>query len=191
MHSSWMSSSRQRHVFMCPMRRCIPRYFPSSSYCPGSGGAWAHAAKSTSGSSLPIALLRVYSLPGILLLDSFKAVPTFTMRPVSHAARCFTYSVERVLPEVYKWCHGRRRAGYVDRPTHLRHDISESESSLPEAFLPVVGTCATAATWAVRHLAARALAPLVHPTDVSAAVVEILRVIPTSPPIIAHNQVRD
>lgn len=67
----------------------------------------------------------------------------------------------------------------------------QSQDALsPAAFAPVVKGFASARQLAVRHLAARALAPLVPPNELRSTLEGLLASIPAAPPITNHNQVR-
>ena len=59
----------------------------------------------------------------------------------------------------------------------------------PAAFAPVVKAFASARPLAVRHLAARALAPLVAPEELCATLLELLQNVPCQAPIGNHNEV--
>lgn len=60
----------------------------------------------------------------------------------------------------------------------------------PAAFAPVVKVFASARPLAVRHLAARALAPLVPPEELCGTLQELLEGVPSQRPIANHNEVR-
>ncbi len=60
----------------------------------------------------------------------------------------------------------------------------------PAAFAPAVRGFAAARQLAVRHLAARALAPLVPPGALRATLAALLRGIPAAPPVTSHNEAR-
>lgn len=60
----------------------------------------------------------------------------------------------------------------------------------PAAFAPVVKAFASARPLAVRHLAARALAPLIPPEELCAALMELLQDVPCQGPLLHSNKVR-
>jgi len=62
------------------------------------------------------------------------------------------------------------------------------EPLAPAAFAPVVRACARARQATVRHLAARALAPLVPPDALPAALAAALADVPAAPPVARHNR---
>jgi hypothetical protein len=72
-------------------------------------------------------------------------------------------------------------------PGRCAHEQEEATS--PAAFAPVVRAFAGARQLAVRHLAARALAPLVAPEELCATLADLLGSLPATPPITDHNQV--
>ncbi len=59
----------------------------------------------------------------------------------------------------------------------------------PAAFAPVVKAFASARPLAVRHLAARALAPLISPEELCPTLMELLDGVPCQAPIANHNEV--
>lgn len=67
---------------------------------------------------------------------------------------------------------------------------AQEEATAPAAFAPVVRAFAGAPQLAVRHLAARALAPLVAPEERCATLADLLGCLPAAPPITNHNEVR-
>ncbi|KAK9842206.1 hypothetical protein WJX81_000582 [Elliptochloris bilobata] len=71
----------------------------------------------------------------------------------------------------------------------LDASMEAAEDSLtPAAFAPVVRCCARARQAAVRHLAARALVPLVPPSALAATLAAALRDVPATPRITCHNE---
>lgn len=69
--------------------------------------------------------------------------------------------------------------------------VLQADKLSPAVFAPVVLRFATARPMAVRHLAAQALVPLVTPGQLGTVLCDILQDIPSSPPIVSHNKVRN
>ncbi|BDA45482.1 probable thyroid adenoma-associated protein homolog [Coccomyxa sp. Obi] len=75
------------------------------------------------------------------------------------------------------------------RPSPHSRNAAEVDALTPAAFAPVVRAFASARPLAVRHLAARALAPLVPPEELCAALMELLQDVPCHGPLVNCNQV--
>jgi hypothetical protein len=69
--------------------------------------------------------------------------------------------------------------------------VLQADELLPAVFAPVVRQFAAARPMAVRHLAAQALVPLVTPGQLGTVLNDILQDIPSYPPIVCHNKVRN
>jgi len=74
------------------------------------------------------------------------------------------------------------------RPSAAAGAGAADDALAPAAFAPVVRACARARQAAVRHLAARALAPLVPSDALAAALAAALADVPAAPPVARHNR---